>query len=210
MLEAGTGVRMREQREVPPEIQEARSAFERVYPGLSQLEEAVPGLLKLAQAMSQGGFDPTMLTRLPEVFQATEHGWAQQGRAVLNTIYSELQKDYGSTDGLTPRQQHVIGTAFESWLRDDQQRIQRYSMNDNKLITEFIEEYRAGFINPFRRTADATRMNAGNRNSALPPAPRGSGVAPPAGGAPNDNSNPDAVHDRAWEAFKNMTAQGSR
>lgn len=208
MLEAGTGVTMRERQEIPPHVAEARDAFAQVYPGLAQLEARVPGLMKLAEALEQG-FDPAMLQRLPEVFSATEHGWAQQGRAVLNTIYTTLSKDFG-VESLNPRQQHVIGTAFQSWLRDDQSRVERYAMNDAKVIDEFIEDYRGAFVHPFRRAADARVMNAGNRNANLPPAPRSSGVAPPAGGAPNDDKNPDAVHDRAWDAFKNMTATGSR
>lgn len=208
MLEAGTGVNIREREEVPPHVAEAREAFAQVYPGLAQLEQAAPGILKLVEALG-GNFDLSMLQRLPEVFSATEHSWAQQGRAVLNTIYSTLQKDFG-VESLSDRQRHVIGSAFQGWLREDQARVERYSMNDPKVVDEFIDEYRTGFINPFRRAADARTMGAGNRNANLPPAPRSSGVAPPAGGAPNDNSNPDAVHDRAWSAFQNATAAGSR
>lgn len=199
MIEAGTGVNIREPERVDPAIAEARQAFETVFPGAGNLFDKMPVLLKIAEALEQGGIDPSAFARLGDVFSATEHQWQQHGRQHLSSIYTEVAKDYG-LEKLSPRQQRVVGNAFQDWLEEDQTRVSRYVQSDPSLIGEFLTEYRTGFVDPLRRSADAATLAAGSRVGTLPPAPRQGGTVPPP--APRAPLTADEVHDRAFAAFQ--------
>lgn len=210
MIEAGTNMRFQQENRPSPEVLEARNAMEAVYPGFNSfMEQGMPMLMKLAQALQQGNVDPAIFGRVPEALDFHDHHWANNGRQALQTIYGELAKDYGGGDfRFKPWQEQAIGRSFEGWLREDRNRVQRFSYGDRALLDEFLTEYRGGFIEPFRRNADADTLNAGNRNRGLPPAPRGGGLPP--NPPPQDNSNPDAVHDRAFASFQNMMRGAGR
>lgn len=198
MLEAGTGVTLRQPENIDPRIADAREAFEQVFPGSGEFfTRALPRLMQLAQAMEQGNISPEMFQRLPDALSATDHQWRQHGRQVLNTVYSEMAKDYG-VESLSPYQQRVLGTAFTDWLSQDVQLQERYANNDPNLVKEFLTEYRSGFVDPLRRSADAATIARGRMTGALPAVPRTGGAPPPpASPAPVG----DEVHDRAWAAF---------
>ncbi len=207
MLTAGTGVTLPgQQPEVPQEIQQAREAFGQVLPGLAQLEAVAPRLLALIQSLDQNGeqYDFSHLARVPSLFESDNARWAHHGEQALNSIYTELAKDYGS-ETLTPRQQQAVGREFMEWLQEDQTgaRIARYTRSDASLHGEFLTEYRSGFVDPFRRNADAAALAAGRRNSGLPPAPQPSGVVPP--GPPQAPRTIDQVNDEAFRAFQAAT-----
>lgn len=202
MLEAGTGVRMREEARVPPEVQEAQRVFASVFPGVAQLESIAPLILQFMQAMQQGGVRPEAFAQLPQVIESDGWRWAQQGRQTLDTIHAAVAKDYG-LETLTPRQQKVVGTAFMDWLQEDPARTQRYTLSDPRLTDEFLTEYRTGFVDPLRRASDAAAMAGGNRNAGLPRAPRSGGMVPPPA-APAAPLTADQVHDNAWQAFNAM------
>lgn len=209
MLEAGTGVRMREEQRVSPEVQEAREAFAQVFgPDVARLltPEHVGPLLQFLEALKTGNVNPQSFSTYGNVVQGTEHQWAQHGRQFLDTIYTDVARDYG-TETLTPRQQRAIGNEFVEWLREDTTgaRETRYTRGDRTLSGEFLTEYRAGFIDPFRRGADAAVITRGARNAQLPAPPRNGGAPPPPPAAPLTE---EQVHDNAWNSFQAM--QGRR
>lgn len=204
MLEAGTGVRMREEQRVDPAVTEARQAFESVFPGAGKLFDNLPKLMAFMEALDKGGVDPAMFSRLPDALQATDHQWEQHGRRTLDTVFTAMAKDYGAT-ALSPYQQRVIGSAFTDWLQQDAARQDRYANADPKLTDEFLTEYRSGFVDPLRRSADADTIRRGQLNGNLPPAPRGGGQPPPPAQPP---PTPEQVHDRAWATFAAAQAGG--
>jgi hypothetical protein len=207
MIQAGTGVTIPGQApEVPQEVRQAREAFAQVFPGLAQLETLAGRLQEMMTTLDQGGqpFDFSHLARVPQIAQGDQARWEQHGAQTLDSIYSDLAADYGA-DTLTPRQQQAVGREFMAWLEEDQTgaRVTRYTRADQTLRTEFLTEYRNGFVNPFRRTADAATLAAGHRNRGLPPAPQVSGVVPP--GPPQAPQTIDQVNDQAWRAFQAAT-----
>jgi hypothetical protein len=200
MLEAGTGVRLREEQRVSPEVQQARDAFAQVFgQEAAEIMQHAPMLLQLVQALQEGQVDPRSFSRFGSVVEGTDHAWAQHGRTQLQSIYTALAPDFGG-EALTPRQQRAVGMEFKAWLEDDQtgQRVNRYTMGDAALQTEFLTEYRQGFIDPFRRNAGAALLAGARRAGGLPPAPRPGGPPPP---PEQPELTEDQVHDRAWQSF---------
>jgi hypothetical protein len=198
MLEAGTGVNLREPQRVDPVVQEARQAFEQVFPGAGEFfAKGMPLLMKLAATLEQNNIQPDAFARIPDIASATDHQWRQHGRQALNTIYGQMAKDYG-VESLSPYQQRVLGSAFTDWLSQDVERQERYANSDPAITTEFLTEYRTGFVDPLRRSADAATMQRGRATGALPAAPRAGGQPPPPAAPANRG---DDVHDRAWAAF---------
>lgn len=206
MLEAGTGVSLREPERLDPAIEEARRAFDQVYPGASQLFDKLPILAKLLGALEAQRIDPEQLfSQLPSVMESAGHTWQQHARTALTSIYGQIAKDFG-VDRLTPRQQSAVGREFMAWLSEDQTgaRVDRYSQSDPELLGEFLTEYRSGFIDPLRRTADAGTMSRAGAVGRLPAAPRpGAAPAP----APAAKLTPDQVHDNAWQTFRQMSGR---
>ncbi len=204
MLAAGTGVRFQPgPEEVPPEIREAREAINKIYPGFDKLVAIMPRLQAFIESVDKDGqpYDFGQLTRVPQFGEEINRRWEQHAEQTLSGIQSDLAKDYG-VDKLSPRQERMIGLSFMDWLEEDRTgaRADRYARGDGGLKGEFLTEFRGGFVDPFRRTQDAAALAAGNRNRNLPPAPQGSGVAPP--GAPQAPKSLDQVTDDAWNTFQ--------
>ena len=201
MIEAGTGVRIPgTEPEMPREIAEARSTFAQIFPGLAQIEAIAPRLMQMLQALPED-FDMQQFGRLPDMFASGEHYWESLGQRTIDALYGTVAKDLG-VEELTPMQRTSIGNTFMSWLQMDPQRAQRYTQGNSRVVDEFLTDWRSGFIEPIRRTAQAGDAATAARNRSLPPAPRGSGIAPPAGTPPPDPKTIDQANDAAWEAFK--------
>ncbi len=197
MIEAGTGFRMPPPQEpVDPEMLQAQAALRRIMPA---------SWLRAIERMEQHGDAVEQLAgRAPELMSTTDQIWARHGRETLQNVYSGLAEAYG-TDELSEEQSAHVGRAFISWLQSDQRLLHRYEQGDPAVVTEFVNSWRTGFVEPARRVAQApgARAAAGNRN--LPPAARPSGVVPPAVPAPS--TDPGAVHDRAWQQFSELQRQ---
>jgi len=199
MLEAGTGVRMPErQAPVPREIQEARQTMERIYPGMGEFHAVMPYLMQVAKSLQGANVDPRQLSGLPDIFAGTQHQWERHATTTLEPIHAAIAQDYGLQQ-LTPRQARTITQDFVSWIEEDPTRQARYTRGDRNLGTEYLNDYRTGFINPLRATSAAAGVQAGARAAGLPPAPRSSGMVPPP--APKPELTPDQVHDAAWQQF---------
>jgi hypothetical protein len=206
MLEAGTGVQIREQEQIRPEIAQARQRLDAVYPGMSTLMSAAPVLMQIAQVLSENRIDPNLLAQLPNVSAGMEHQWERHAQSVLEPIHSAIAQDYG-LQNLTPRQARTITQDFIAWVEEMPERAQRYTRGDRSLPTEYLDDYRSGFITPLRTQTGAAAVTAGSRVAGLPPAPRTSGIAPPP--PPQAPLTEDQVHDAAWTQF-NAALAGTR
>jgi hypothetical protein len=206
MLEAGTGVRIQEQQQIPPQVQAARRQLDAIYPGMSAVMEVAEPLVQIARTLMENRIDPSSLAQLPNVFAGVEHQWERHAQSVLEPIHAAIAQDYG-LQNLTPRQARTITQDFIAWVEEKPERAQRYTRGDRSLPTEYLDDYRSGFITPLRVNSGAAAVTAGSRAAGLPPAPRASGIAPPP--PPQGPLTEDQVHDNAWQQF-NAALAGSR
>lgn len=200
MLKAGTGFEIPSHLRSPEDQQNAAAREElfRIFPELKALE-------KLSKMLPQV---EEVVTRFPDVAGQGEQYWIAQGHRTIAALHEEAAKLYGMEESkLTPFQRNTINNSFMSWLQSDPQMSERFGRGDQRVLGEFIAEWRNSLFEPARRLGQGgggTPPPAGGGNRGrndLPPAPRGSGI-PPAGGAPPKPKTEDEVHDAAWKGFE--------
>lgn len=201
MLEAAGGFRMpaapsAEERQQ----QEARAALERIVPGLSQLDQIVQMLPHLDRLLRED---------LPSLRQAGMQSWERAGYQSVRALSAEVAKVYGvDPKDLPPALREDLGEAFARWIQGDRDRQTRYYRADDTLITEFVDRWKAAYVDPVRRSTQAPGVRTALTNAGLPPAPTPGGPPPPT--PPPAPANEDEVHDRAFAAFAAATGAGRR
>jgi hypothetical protein len=205
MLEAGTGVKVPGAPPEPqdPAITEARNLIlEKLVPELKPLLKLSPEQVdKMIRVVTE-------FPQLAESFQnSTQSHWDARGGQAIDHILTSVAKDFG-VEQLTPFQRQTVGNAFIGWLHAaGDERWARYAQNDNRLLDEFINEYRSGFFDPIRRIGQAPGAGTVRGNQRLPPAPRQGGTAGPGNNGARKPMTEDEVHDAAFRAWTASSGQ---
>jgi hypothetical protein len=145
-----------------------------------ELFQLVPGLDKLLsiseklQALAQ--VDPQ------DVTGAQEHYWTMMGNQTLRQVEGELCKALG-TDKLTPFAQQSVRQSFAVYVQSNPEAASKYASQDPSLITDFVQEYTTGILEPHRRSITTTvqqprvaavsRLPRGGNSTAIPGQGRG-------------------------------------
>ena len=149
-----------------------------------------------------GNFDPN------QVSTAQDHYFEQMGHMTLARLDESAAATFGE---LTPFAQQMLHNAFGVWVASDGDRQNRYGRGDQKLVSDFLTEYRTAMIDPARRKATAGQPASGVPGAVTPrqrfPQQGNSAGATlpgrPATLKPNDS---DEYHSAA---FRSLTGSGS-
>lgn len=191
MIEAGTGVRLREDERVSPEVQEARDTIFGLIPGLKEALD----FLKTNRQGLEG-----IVTNAPELMSSGQQVWSRHGASMLGAVRTSVATELG-VEKLEPTQVKLLNSNFLGWLEADKVNMDAYLNESPDAVAElFLTDLRAGFFDPIRRMAQAGTPAASHRNAGLPRPPAGG--APPAG-APKPKTE-DEVHDGAWKAIQQV------
>jgi hypothetical protein len=168
-----------------PEARLIREQFHRLFPRLAKLEQLADKLERFAAV------DPEQLT------SSTEHYWTALGHETLNQVIEKMQDVIGGQ--LTPFAQKVLCQSFVAWVESDPDLQQRYTMRDPSLVADYIKEYQAGILDPFRRKSTSAVQQRVQATARLP---RQGGSGPVAGAAkPGKPADENTLHEAAWSAF---------
>lgn len=171
-----------------PETAAIRQQFQKLYPGLAKLESMADKFERLAD------FDPSTVTA------QTEHYWSSLGNQTLSQLDAKVKDVVGGD--LTPRAQMFMHQAFITFVQSDRELQSRYAAQDPALLTEFLQEYQNGILDPYRRKVTTAQAP---RNEAVRRMPRGgAGTSAIPGGTPNriPVADTDEFHKSAWENFR--------
>jgi hypothetical protein len=174
------------------EWEAARTLLEKKYPGLAMLSDA------------------QIVTKLQKIFDTSEsiqansdQQWQNQGIRSFKELEALAAKELKAD--LSPRGKRALRAAFIDYVQSDEEAGERYVTGDTDLIKEFWLDYQKSFIDPVRRSQNASVVERGSRLRM----PRGGNSAAnvPAVKKP-DYTNEDSVHNGAWDAIKARLSAG--
>lgn len=171
-----------------PEVEQVRSQFASLYPGLAKMEEQAARLEQL-------------LERSGDLESQNDHYWRSYGRQTVDKLFSKATESIGAP--LSDEGKHLLHSAFVGWVQSTPERQDRYT-NDPSIVEDFLKGFGSNFFDPIRRTA--TAGIPGRANVALPQdTPSG---APRVPGAPKPVDLDERVA-MGWNAYKlNHPTQG--
>ena len=133
-----------------PEVDAIRQQFSQLYPGLSKLEERAAQLQQ-------------MIERTGDLEAQNQHYWETYGRQTMDRLFTHAQEALGGP--LTEEGKRQLHSSFVGFVQSSPELQARYA-NDPTLVQDFWKQFTSSFIDPVRRTAQATV--AGRVPSALP------------------------------------------
>jgi len=174
------------------EWEAARALLEKKYPGLAMLSDAQ--IVKKLQKV----FDTS------ESIQAnSDQQWQNQGIRSFKELEALAAKELKGD--LSPRGKRALRAAFIDYVQSDEEAGERYVTGDTELIKEFWLDYQKSFIDPVRRSQNASVVERGSRLRM----PRGGNSAANVPAVPKpDFTNEDSVHNGAWAALKARLGAG--
>lgn len=171
-----------------PESDGVRAQFAKLFPGLAKLETMADKLERAAAFDYEG------------VQSSQQQVWVAHGNQVLQTLSEKVKAAYGGAD-LSPKALQRIQRSFVNEVAEDPQMQARYSAGDLTILDEFIKDYTAGVLDPYRRSTAAAAQPG---NPAARRLPRGGGGSAVIGGQPPPTVKPsdgDAYHKAAYDRF---------
>jgi hypothetical protein len=170
-----------------PESDAIRAQFNKLYPGLSKLEAIADKLEKAGQFDYDG------------IQQSQQQVWVQRGTEVLSRVAQAAKDAYGGAD-LPPKTLGRIQRAFVSEVAEDPDMKARYEAGDMSIIDDFIKDYTAGVLDPYRRSTATQVQNPGQQ--AARRLPRGGGSSAIVGARPATLKPSDPnFHEAAFARF---------
>lgn len=162
-----------------PEIQQVRSRFNELYPGLSKMEERAADILGV-------------LERSGDLESQNQHYWQSYGRQTMDRLFSKAAETYGGQ--LSDEGKRLLHSSFVGYVQQSPELAQRYA-NDPSIVEDFWKAYTSSFIDPARRAAQA---NVEGRVGGVPALPRDT-----PSGAPRPTPAPQAktLEDKAAAAW---------
>ncbi len=164
-----------------PEVDAVRNQFSQLYPGLSRIEERAEQLLGV-------------LERANDFESQQNHYWQSYGRQTMNRLFEKASESYGQalSDG-AKRQLHA---AFTGYVSSSPELTARYT-NDPTLVDEFWDNFTSSFVNPARRT-----VNASAEQRAAAPLPSNGPSGSPQLQQPQRPENMDQRAAQGWAAYQ--------
>lgn len=162
-----------------PEIEQVRSRFGELYPGLSKMEERAADILGV-------------LERSGDLESQNQHYWQSYGRQTMDRLFSKAAETYGGQ--LSDEGKRLLHSSFVGYVQQSPELAQRYA-NDPTIVEDFWKAYTSSFIDPARRAAQA---NVEGRVGGVPALPRDT-----PSGAPRPTPAPQAksLDDKAAAAW---------
>ena len=133
-----------------PEVDAIRTQFSQLYPGLSKLEERAAQLMEMQE-------------RAHDLEAQNQHYWESHGRQTMDRLFQYAQESLGAP--LTEEGKRQLHSSFVGFVQSSPELQARYA-SDPSLVQDFWKQFTASFIDPVRRTAQATV--AGRAPGALP------------------------------------------
>jgi len=124
------------------EVDQVRSQFGRVYPGLSKLEERAEQVLQI-------------LERAGDMETQNDHYWQSYGRQAMGRLFDKATESYGQP--LSEDARRILHSAFLGYVASSPEILHQYT-NDPKFVDDFWKNYSTNFIDPVRRVATAGAM----------------------------------------------------
>jgi hypothetical protein len=167
-------------------VEQVRAALTAIFPGLERLSDKE--FLQRLDSVSQ---------RDGELQQAVEQHWTTHGRAVLDSLESEVADALGGD--LSDRQKKRLADAYIQELKDHPELVARHERGDRSLITQFAKDFLDDWYKPAQR--QVTNQQVGRVVNRRSPDGRNARVVTQA--APKiDYNDPKAVEDAMVQAFR--------
>lgn len=164
-----------------PEVDQIKSQFGNIFPGLSKLEDKVAALEQL-------------LERAGDLESQNEHYWQSYGRQQVDRLFTKASEAIGSP--LNDEAKRMLHSFFVGYVQSSPENANRYA-SDPTIVDDFLRSFTSTIIDPSRRQTAAGIVNRAPGN--LPQdAPAGAPVIP---GAPK----PRDLDERAasgWLAYQ--------
>lgn len=170
---------------VNPEVDQIKSRFGEIFPGVSRLEEN-------AEAIQQ------LLERAQDYEAQQTHYWQSYGRQSMDRLFGLAEGSLGVP--LTDSGKSQLHSAFVGYVQSSPERTSRYQ-NDPTIVQDFWQEFTSSLIDPVRRSSQATVQ----QRAAGVPVPQDS----PSGAVPTSRPAPkfDNLDDRikaGWTQFTQL------
>lgn len=205
MLESQAAPKTPEKPAAPPLEPEEQARRDRLFAELRELNPTMARAIALAEKSDQ---IEKMLARFDQLDQAEtlrQQQEAQRHEAFakqqLDTLFTGYAQMFGKDKTGKDLPDDLKGTLkdnFVRWLLTDPTRSARYDAGDTKLPGEFVQAWRAQFVDPSRRSTAAGQMREAKRRERLP---ESGGTANPLGtppAKPKDDEDEDAIFHRAF------------
>ena len=123
-----------------PEVDAIRQQFGQLYPGLTKMEERAQQIME-------------MMERSNDIEAQNQHYWETYGRQTMDKLFQHAQESLGSP--LTDEGKRQLHASFVGFVQSSPDLQARYA-NDPTLVQDFWKQFTSSFIDPVRRTAQAT------------------------------------------------------
>ncbi len=172
-----------------PEVDQVKSQFSKIYPGLDKLEERAQQLQDL-------------IDRAGDIEAQNSHYWQSYGKQTMDRLFTHASESLGAP--LTEEGKRQLHSSFVGFVQSSPELTERYS-NDPSIVEDFWKAFTSSFIDPVRRTASATV--AGRVASAAVPQDRPGAPAPVTPGP--KPANMDERASQAWALYQQNKRAGS-
>lgn len=177
------------------DVERARQEFAIFHPGLSRLADVLADEDRMNRLVAylEAENDPIEDIR-------SSH-WQERGTWAVREIAAVAKEEIGE---LSERGRALLLSTFNALLRTDDEFFQRYAAGDPQLIVDFVNDYKAGLLDPYHTSRASAAASTVSRARTLPRSGASSSVVPagaPAEGALNQN-DPDAIHKRAFQRMQ--------
>lgn len=169
-----------------PEVEQVRSQFSTLYPGLAKMEQRAAEL-------------EALLERAGDIESQTTHYWQSYGRQSMDNLFKLAESSLGAP--LTDEGKRQLHTSFTGFVSSSPELTQRYA-NDPTIVDEFWKAFTSSFIDPARRAASST--TAARTQTALPQDTPSGGVRT---SSPVQMKSLDERADAAWALFQQKKGQ---
>ena len=174
------------------DVDRARQEFALFHPGLSRLADVLGDDNRMNRLIAylEAENDPI------EDIQSSH--WRDRGTWAMREIAAEAKEQIGD---LTDRGQRLLLNTFNALLRSDDEFFQRYAAGDPQLIVDFVNDYKAGILDPYHTSRASAAASTVSRARTLPRGGASSSVVPAGAAAEGalDANDPDAIHKRAFQ-----------
>lgn len=172
-----------------PETAAIRKQLEAMYPDLAELKAMREELARLKD------IDPDAMKR------AAQQPWVIHGSQVLSLLESKVKAAYGGAD-LTPKAMSRLQRLFVQEMESDPQLTARYERGDLSIIDEFVQDYTAGMLDPYRRSTTVAQQPRQDAARRLPRGGAGSAIAAGPARPTVKPTDGDAFHRAAFDAYQ--------
>lgn len=169
-----------------PEIEQVRTQFGSLYPGLARMEQRAAEL-------------EALLERAGDIESQTNHYWQSYGRQSMDNLFKLAESSLGVP--LTEEGKRQLHSSFTGFVSSSPELTARYA-NDPTIVEDFWKAFNSSFVEPARRVASASTV--ARATTSLPQDTPSGAVRT---SAPVQLKSLDERANAAWQIFQDKKGQ---